>query len=121
MTLRLAMGLLACALIGFAADVAGKWTAEMQTQRGPQTQTFEFKVDSGKLTGTVTGGRGGPAEISEGKIEGDTVTFKVNRTMGDRSFVALYKGTVSGDELKLTMTIEGMDAPPREIAAKRAK
>jgi hypothetical protein len=33
----------------------------------------------------------------------------------------VYKGKLSGDELKLTRTREGSDRPPAEFTAKRAK
>jgi len=114
------MGVL-CAVMAFAADVTGKWTAEVTTQRGTQTQTFDLKADGSKLTGTVTGARGGPAEITDGKVTGDKISFKVSRTMQDRTFVQNYEGTVSGDEIKLTSKVEGMDRPPQEMTAKRAK
>ncbi len=114
------MGVL-CAVMAFAADVTGKWTAETTTQRGTQTQTFDFKADGSKLTGTVTGGRGGPTEITEGKISGDKISFKISRTMQERSFVQMFEGTVAGDEIKLSAKVEGMDTPAREMTAKRAK
>jgi len=114
------MGVL-CAVMAFAADVTGKWTAETTTQRGTQTSTFDLKADGSKLTGTVTGGRGGPVEIADGKVNGDKISFKVTRTMQDRTFVTMYEGTVAGDEIKLSAKVEGMDAPAREMTAKRAK
>ncbi len=114
------MGVL-CAAMVFAADVTGKWTAESQGPRGPMTQTFDFKADGSKLTGTMTGGRGGPIEISDGKIDGDKVMFKVTRTMQDRTITQNFEGTVSGDEMKLSAKVEGMDQPAREMIAKRTK
>jgi hypothetical protein len=39
-----------------AADISGKWKAEFNTPDGTQrVNTFTFKVDAGKLTGTVAG------------------------------------------------------------------
>lgn len=114
------MGVL-CAAMAFAADVTGKWTAETQGRNGPQTQTFDFKADGAKLTGTVAGGRGGPTEITDGKVTGDKISFKVSRTMGDRTMVQTFEGTVAGDEIKLSAKVEGMDQPAREMTAKRAK
>jgi len=64
-------------LTAFGAGIDGKWTAEVQTGRGPQTQTLTLKADGGKLTGSMEGGRAGSVEISEGMIHGDDVTFKV--------------------------------------------
>src|SRR5882724_2025741 len=111
------MGVL-CAAMAFAADVTGKWTAETQGQNGPQTQTFDLKADGAKLTGTVAGARGGPAEITEGKVDGDKVSFKVTRTIQDRTMITIYTGTLAGDELKLSAKVEGMDRPAREMTAK---
>ena len=121
MKMRMIMMGVLCAAMSFAADVAGKWTAETQGRQGPVTQTFEFKVDGSKLTGTVDAGRGGPTEITDGKVDGDKISFKVSRTMGDRTFTQIFEGTVSGDELKLSAKVEGVDRPAREMTAKRAK
>ena len=47
------LGLL-CAAV--AADISGKWKAEFSTPDGTQrVNTFNFKVDGGKLSGTVAG------------------------------------------------------------------
>jgi hypothetical protein len=44
------------AVIAAAADVNGKWKAEFNTPDGTaRVNTFTFKVDGGKLTGTVQG------------------------------------------------------------------
>src|SRR6185436_5407520 len=60
------------AFAAFAADVTGTWKAEVPGRGGNMQQnTFVFKQDGTKLTGTVDGGRGGPAEIVNGKVEGD--------------------------------------------------
>ena len=49
--------------VAYAADVTGKWAAEMQGRNGPTTTTFTFKVDGAKLTGTMQGAQGDPVEI----------------------------------------------------------
>jgi len=36
--------MLACALVAYAADVTGKWTAEFDTQIGVQKYTYELKA-----------------------------------------------------------------------------
>lgn len=89
-----------------AADVTGKWKAEFKMQDGNvRTSEFAFKVDGDKLTGTVTGARGGAAEISEGKVAGDEISFVVVRKFQDREFKQNYKGTVSGDEIKFNVSM----------------
>jgi hypothetical protein len=111
------------ALVASAADVTGKWTAEVPGRGGnATTNTFTFKVDGAKLTGSMDGGRGGAVEITEGKVDGDNISFLVVRSFGDNTFKITYKGKVSGSEIKFTRTIEGMDnAPaPVEFTAKKA-
>jgi hypothetical protein len=88
--------------VSFAADIDGKWTAQIQGRNGPQTQTLMLKASGNTLTGTIQGGRGGPVEISNGTVDGDNISFSVVREFRDNKITQQYKGTVSGGELKLT-------------------
>ena len=99
--------ILAMAMTAVAADVAGKWIAEQESPMGAQQTTFNFTVSGGTLTGTVSGGRGGDSEISEGKIDGDDISFAVVRTVGENEMKTLYKGKVSGNEIKFTVERQG--------------
>ena len=112
---------LACATLAYAADISGKWTAQVPG-RGGQTreQTFTFKVEGTKVTGTVSGGQA-DNPISDGKVTGNEVTFSVTANFGGNTVKSLYKGTIAGDEIKFTRTREGGDQPPQEFTAKRAK
>jgi hypothetical protein len=113
-----ALLVIAC-LAALAADIDGKWTAEVQGgKRGPQTQTLTLKAEGDKLTGTIDNGRGG-VDISEGMIHGNEVMFKVVREFNGNKVEQSYKGTLSGDDLKLT--IEGGRGGPQNAAFKRAK
>jgi hypothetical protein len=106
-----------------AADVTGKWTAQVPGRGGNTTEnTFVFKVDGAKLTGTMDAGRGGPIEITDGKVSGDDISFTVVRNFGGNDMKFVYKGKVSGSEIKFTRTMEGMDnaPPPAEFTAKKA-
>jgi hypothetical protein len=96
--------------------------------RGGQMQevTFNFKVDGDQLTGTVAGPRG-ENPISDGKIEGDSISFTQVLNFNGNEMKILYKGKVSGDEIKFTRQREGGQAganggsrPPQEFTAKRA-
>ena len=106
------------AVLGFAADIDGKWVAErkMTTQNGEErtvTITFDLKADGAKLTGTVlsVGGMGKgeprPVEIQEGKIDGNKVSFLtvVQSPRGERK--TRYEATVDGKEMKGTSAVEG--------------
>ncbi len=112
------MGLLA--LTAMAADVTGKWTAQLPG-RGGQTReaTFNFKADGNTLTGTVSG-RQGDMEISDGKIDGDSLSFTQTMEFNGNSMKFVYKGTISGDSIKFTRQRDGGDQPPQEFTAKRA-
>jgi hypothetical protein len=106
-----------------AAEVNGKWVAQVPG-RGGQTNetTFNFKVEGEKLTGTVSG-RQGDTPISDGKVSGDDISFTVTREFQGNTIKMVYKGKVAGDEIKFTRTIEGGqgNAPAQEFTAKRVK
>jgi hypothetical protein len=91
-------GLLAAA---WAADVAGKWVAEMPGRQGMSEVTFDFQVNGTELTGTMTNPMG-KSEITEGKINGDDISFIVPMSFGGNEMKILYKGKVAGDEIKFT-------------------
>jgi len=118
--------LLVAALGLWAADATGKWTFEQQGRNGSQTVTMDLKADGSTLTGTVTGGgRGGaqPAQISDGKIDGNTITFKVVREYNGNQVVTSYKGTVEGDTMKLDVTRPGRgggEPQTNTVTAKRS-
>ena|SRR5579871_4684532 len=108
------------ALTALAADVTGKWTAQVPG-RGGQTReaTFNLKADGNTLTGTVSGPRG-DAEIAEGKIDGDQISFTQTMSFNGNDLKFIYKGTVSGDEIKFTRTRDGGEGQPQQFTAKRA-
>jgi hypothetical protein len=91
------------AVAAFAADVNGKWTYEMTTPNGDKRQgALNLKAEGDKLTGTVSGMRG-ETPISDGKINGDDISFAVVRSRDGQEFKMLYKGKVVGDQLNLTV------------------
>jgi len=111
----------------FAADFNGKWTAEVPSrQGGTTTNTFTFKVDGAKLTGTMTS-QMGSMDITNGKVDGDNISFDVVREFNGNSFTLSYAGKADGDSIKFTRTFKmagGGDGqqgpPPQEFTAKKA-
>jgi hypothetical protein len=101
-----------------AADFNGKWTAEFDTQIGLQKYTYEFHVDGTKLTGKATNEHGETA-ITEGKIDGDTITFVENLNFNGMDIKIVYTGKISGDEIKFTRKVG--DFASEELIAKRVK
>ncbi len=85
----------------FAADFNGKWNGDVTTPRGTQTLVFDFHVDGTTLTGTVTTRRG-PADISNGKVDGDNISFDQVMNFNGNSMTINYTGKVDGETIKMT-------------------
>ena len=120
-----ALAAFALALVGsaFAQDnVAGKWKAQFDSQIGTQKYTFEFKVDGTNVTGKAIGERQigtNEVAITEGKINGDEISFVEPLKFQDNDIRVEYKGKLAGDELKLHRKVG--DLAEYDIVAKRVK
>ncbi len=126
MKLRTAFLTASLLLAGFvsaawAADVSGKWVAQIAGRDGTARETtINLKADGDKLTGTVSG-RQGDTPITDGKVSGDDISFTVVRSVQGNDIKLLYKGKVKGDEIAFTVNREGGDQPGQQFTAKRAK
>ena len=105
--------ILSFAVAGLAADISGRWETKMSGPDGGEGMkiTFVFKVDGDKLTGSVETDQGS-MPITDGKINGDDLTFKVD-VMGN---AMTHTGKVSGDTIKVK--VEG--DMPMEFTLTRA-
>ena len=111
---------LAATLVAQAADISGKWTAQVPGRDGQTRETtFTFKAEGEKLTGT-TSGRNGDVPITDGTVKGDAIAFTVVMNFNGQEVKLFYKGTVAGEEIKFTRQREGGDQPPAEFVAKKA-
>jgi hypothetical protein len=120
--IRLTKGfVLACALaatVAWAQDLTGKWTA---TAVGNNVAvTLDLKVAGNVVTGTILNPQAGPAEIQDGKIDGDKISFHVLRTANNTTNKVMWQGVVHGAEIHFTRSVEGAPGPAMEIVAKRA-
>jgi hypothetical protein len=97
-------------MVALGADISGKWISEATGKGGPQT--YSLKQDGMTVTGTIEGGRGGPVEIKNGKLDGDNISFEVTREMQGNSITIKYTGTVSGSTMTLNVD---MGRGPREV------
>jgi hypothetical protein len=103
-----------------AADVTGKWVAQVPARDGGTREAiFNLKAADGQITGTVSSPRG-EQQISEGKIDGDAISFTVVVEFNGNQMKFLYKGKVAGDEIKFTREREGGQEGAREFTAKRS-
>ena len=97
----------------WGADITGKWKGEMDMMGQAMELGFNFKADGSALTGTSLGPQGQEYPISDGKIDGDDISFVVQVT-GQMEMKINYKGKVVGEEIKLTMEMDmgGMGGGP---------
>ena len=109
-------------LPALAADITGTWKADFNTQRGLQKYTFTFKQDSAGLTGKIsadTGGEKREADLKEGKVDGDNVTFVELLSFQGNELRIVYTGKISADEIKFTRKVG--DLGTSEAVAKRGE
>jgi hypothetical protein len=113
--------------LALAANVDGKWVAKA----GDADITLTLKLQGTTLTGTLDNPQaGGATEIKGGKVEGDDISFYVMRKVNDTDMKIIWKGKITGDEIKFKREAEGggggMGGPggggaAMDIIAKRAK
>jgi hypothetical protein len=105
--------------IAFAADVGGTWTASFETQVGTQTYTYELHVQGNALTGKTKGSLTGENAISDGKVDGNKISFVEKATYQGMPLVFNYTGELKGDQIHFKRELMGF--PAEEFDAKRAK
>ena len=99
--------LVVAALSIFAADPSGKWSASVPGRDGnTMTINFDLKADGDKLTGSVSGFRG-DTPISDGKVDGDKISFSVVREFNGNQMKQYYTGTIEGDTIHFSVVREG--------------
>jgi enterochelin esterase-like enzyme len=131
MTKHLPFALAACACLiagtinnVFAADITGTWKTEFDSQIGHQKYTFTFKQDGTKLTGKANseaGERKREAELKEGRVDGDAVSFVEMLSIQDNDIRISYTGKCSADGNEIKFTREVGDFAKTEIVANRER
>jgi len=94
----------------YGADISGTWKGEYPGRDGQVMEiTSTFMVDGSELTGSMSssGPTGGETPISEGKIDGDNISFAVKIDSNGNEMKITFNGKIAGEELKLTMGFEG--------------
>jgi oligosaccharide reducing-end xylanase len=89
----------------WAADVNGNWRGSFDFEGSSVALTFHFVVDGNALTGSVEGLPTTPAEIHDGKIDGNNITFGLNTDYQGTQYMLIYRGTVSEDGSSIAFTL----------------
>jgi hypothetical protein len=95
------------AMVASAADVSGNWKGTAEGPNGAIERTFTFKQDGAKLTGETNSQFTGKSTITDGKIEGDAISFSITAKFQDNEMKLTYKGKIAGDTIKLSSDFGG--------------
>ncbi|HXI44476.1 MAG TPA: hypothetical protein VNH83_31115 [Bryobacteraceae bacterium] len=127
--------ILSAALLTASADgIDGTWISDKQVgdadgKTYAHRSTITLKNTGGVLTGTVVQTSAAPwmrelngrsIEISDGKVDGDKVSFKLKVESKEGERTSVYEGTVGDDQLKGTVKFRGIGIT-QPFDAKRAK
>jgi hypothetical protein len=102
-----------------APNISGTWTASFDTQVGKQEYTYTFVVKGSQLTGHAKSANG-DTQITEGKIDGNKVSFVENLDYQGMPLKIVYTGTVSSaDQIDFTRDVGGVAM--EKLVARRTK
>lgn len=93
-------GVLGAAVAADKDDPTGTWKFKAKFGKTEVDQTLKLENKDGKLTGSLSGGKGKDITIEDGKFKDGEVSFTVTREFKDQKFVSKYNGKVSGDTIK---------------------
>ena len=102
-----------------AADVSGTWTASFDTQVGNQTYTYMLKVEGAALSGTAKSNLIGDSTLTDGKVDGNKISFVEKGTYQGMPLQFNYTGEIAGDDIRFKRELMGF--PAEEFVAKRSK
>lgn len=90
------------------AGITGTWKADFDTQRGLQKYTFTLKQDGTTVTGKAsvdTDGEKREAELKEGRLDGNTISFVELLSIQDREIRITFTGKITNNEIKFTRAV----------------
>jgi hypothetical protein len=107
----------ASATVPAVMDVNGTWKGGFDVNGTTMSQTIHLTSANGVVTGTVEG-LTTPAEIHEGKIDGDTVTFWISTDYQGTTYKVVYKGKVAAGQIVFTLGTDDGSWSTQMTAAK---
>jgi len=106
------------------SNISGIWKSEFDSQIGNQKYTFVFAQDGTQLTGKANsevGDRKREAELKEGKVDSDKISFVEMLNFQGNEIRITYTGKLSVDGNEIKFTREVGDFAKEEIVAARAQ
>jgi hypothetical protein len=91
-------------------SVDGNWNMTMSTPMGERKATLSLKSNGAALTGTQAGEQGS-AEIADGKVDGNKVSWKVS-IQNPMPLTLEFTGTVDGNNMTGQMGVGFMGSFP---------
>ena len=91
-------------------SVAGTYDCVTKTPMGDQKSKFTVNVDGDSFTGIKAGGMGS-MEVADGKVDGNTLTWKMNMTV-PMPMTLDCEATIDGDALTGTVKAGAFGAFP---------
>jgi len=110
--------LILLASLAWAAELTGKWEGSFRYNDQPVPLSIELKGTT-EISGTVTGMPGGVAQIKEGKLDGETLSFWILIDFQGNPVKIVYKGKVNGSEIRFMLGTED-GAWGTELVAKKS-
>ena len=105
--------------LALGADASGTWTASFDTQVGKQEYTYVFQVKGATLTGTAKGNLINDSVLSDGKVDGNKISFVEKGSYMGMALTFNYTGELKGDQIHFKRELMGF--PAEEFDAKRSK
>jgi hypothetical protein len=89
----------------------GTWKLSMQTPIGERKSTLALQTAGGALTGKLTGEEGNATDIYEGKLDGNSASWKAD-IKSPMPLTLAFTGTVDGDKISGTVSAGAIGSWP---------
>lgn len=89
----------------------GTWKLAMQTPIGERKATVELKTAGAGLTGKLTGEEGNSTDLVDGKVSGNSVSWKA-AIKSPMPLTLEFTGTVDGAKISGTVNASGVGSWP---------
>ena len=88
------------------ADPSGTWKGAFDFQGSSIPLTIHLRIEGSKVTGTVEGLPTTPAEIHDGTLSGETVSFWVDTDYEGQTYKLVYQGKIGAEEINFDFGTE---------------